>query len=294
MKTQQQILRNTSVQGEILPEMDEPQFRQWVDLIEERTGKVFPPTRKSFLITNLVMRMKEIGCASYQEYYEQIKCGINGLREWTILVDRIIVNETRFFRCPSSLDLVKETVESKCPGEDGSINIQAWSVACSTGEEVYTLAIVIDQALASRSEESHFGVTATDICQAALVYGREAFYKEKGINDLDNAHMQQYFEEVEDGRYRVCDRLRQKVCFARMNIEEIGHEPVGNMDIIYCQNLLIYFDRERREEIAGNLVEHLQTGGLLILGSGELTGWKHPLMEKVSCNHTLAYKRCKE
>ncbi|MCK4950703.1 MAG: protein-glutamate O-methyltransferase CheR, partial [Gammaproteobacteria bacterium] len=156
MKTERQILSNTHVQGEILPEMDEQQFRQWVDLIEERTGKVFPPTRKSFLITNLVMRMKEIGCASYQKYYEQIKCGINGLKEWTMLVDRIIVNETRFFRYPSSLELVKEAVESKLPGEDGSVSIQAWSVACSTGEEAYTLAIVIDQALAARNEVSHF------------------------------------------------------------------------------------------------------------------------------------------
>lgn len=294
MKAERQIMRNTRAQGAILPEMDEPQFRQWVDLIEKRTGKVFPPTRKSFLITNLVMRMKEIGCASYQEYYEQIKCGINGLREWTILVNRIIVNEARFFKHPSSLELVKEIVESKSPGEDGNNNIQAWSVACSTGEEAYTLAIVIDQALSSRSEQSHFGVTATDICQAALVYGRAGFYKEKGISDINNTHLQQYFEETEDGRYKVCDRLRQQVCFTRMNIEDIGHEPVGKMDIIYCQNLLIYFDREMREQIAGNLVEHLHPGGLLILGSGELKGWKHSLMEKVNCNHTLAYKRGKE
>ena len=294
MKAQRKILRDTRVQGEILPEMDEPQFRQWVNLIEERTGTVFPPTRKSFLITNLVIRMKEIGCATYQDYYEQLKCGINGLKEWTKLVNRIAMQEARFFSHPLSLELVKEIVESKSPREDGSVNIQAWSVACSTGEEAYTLAIVIDQALSSRNEASHFGVTATDICQAALVYGREGFYKEKRTADINNVHMQQYFEEVEDGRYRVCDRLRQQVCFARMDIETIDHKPVSKMDIIYCQNLLNYFDCERREEIAGNLVEHLHPGWLLILFSGYLTGWKNQFIEKVGCNHTLAYKRRKE
>lgn len=294
MKTQRQILSDAHMQGEILPEMDEQQFSQWVDLIEVRTGTVFPPTRKSFLITNLVMRMKEVGCASYQEYFERLNCGINGLKEWTVLANRIAMQEARFFSHPSSLELVKEVAESKLPGEDGSVNVQAWSVACSTGEEAYTLAIVIDQVLSSRSEPGHFGITATDICQAALVYGREGFYKGKRINNINNAHLQQYFEEVEDGRYKICDRLRQQVCFTRMNIEEIDHEQIGKMDIIYCQNLLTYFDRERREQIVSNLVEHLHPCGLLILGSGELKGWKHPLMEKVSCNHTLAYKRRKE
>ena len=115
--------------------------------------------------------------------------------------------------------------------------------------------------------------------------------------DNDSAEYGEYNGITEDELFFVGDAeiaYKKDGYYMDLTIEDIGHEPVGKMDIIYCQNLLIYFDRERREEIAGNLVGHLHPGGLLILGSGELTGWKHPLMEKVGCNHTLAYKRRKE
>lgn len=289
-------MRDASIQGiEGLSDMDELQFRQWVDLLEERTGTVLPPARKSFLVTNLGLRMKEIGCTSYQKYFEQLNSGISGLKEWSILVDRITVHETRFFRHPSSLELVKDKALSKPPEENGKVNIQAWSTACATGEEAYTLAIVIDQALSSRlslkKEESYFGITATDISQAALLTGREGVYNSRRVDNIEKLQLQQYFEALDNGLYKVCDRLRKRVCFARMNILDVRHEPIGKMDIIYCQNLLIYFDREMREELVSNMVEHLNPGGLLVLGSGELLGWKHPLLEKINCNHTLAYQR---
>lgn len=292
MKTARQSLRDANIQGiDLLPDMDEKQFRQWVDLLEKRTGTVLPPARKSFLVTNLGLRMREIGYTSYQEYFEQLNSGINGLKEWSILVDRITVHETRFFRHPQSLEIVVEKVRSKLPDENGSVNIQAWSVACATGEEAYTLAIVIDQALSSCKGKSYFGITATDISQASLLTGREGIYSGRRMDNIDQLHLQQYFTPLGDGRYEICGQLSKRVCFARMNVLDIGHEPIGKMDIIYCQNLLIYFEREMRKELVNTMVEHLYPGGLLILGSGELLGWKHPLMEKISCNHTLAYKR---
>lgn len=303
MKTARQSLRNAGMQGiEGSPDMDELQFRQWVDFLEERTGTVLPPARKSFLVTNLGLRMKEIGCTSYQKYFEQLNSGISGLKEWSILVDRITVHETRFFRHPSSLELVKEKVLSKPPGENGKVNIQAWSAACATGEEAYTLAIVIDQALSSRlssdlslkNGESYFGITATDISQASLLTGREGIYNSRRVDNIEQRYMQQYLEPLDNGLYKVCDQLRKRVCFARMNILDVGHEPIGKMDIIYCQNLLIYFEREMREELVSNMVKHLNPGGLLILGSGELLGWRHPLLEKINCNHTLAYQHIYE
>lgn len=153
--------------------MDEFQFRQWVDFLEERTGTALPPARKSFLVTNLGLRMEEIGCNSYQKYFEHLNSGINGLKEWSILVDRITVHETRFFRHPSSLELVEKKVLSKPPGDDGKVSIQVWSAACATGEEAYTLAIVIDQALSSRFSinevENDYRITATDINQRKSV-----------------------------------------------------------------------------------------------------------------------------
>ena len=95
---------------EPLPEMDDRQFRQWVKLLEKRIGTSLPPERKSFLVTNIGLRMREIGCRDYQQYYDLIHSGVDGMHEWCTLVDRLTVHETRFFRHPASLELVADYV----------------------------------------------------------------------------------------------------------------------------------------------------------------------------------------
>ena len=274
-----------------LPEMDDMQFQQWMRLLEKRTGTVLPPERKSFLVTNLGCRMREIGCRTYQEYYELIS-GVQGVKEWSTLVDRITVHETRFFRHPLSLNVIQEYVANKPANKKtGHVSVQAWSVACSTGEEAYSLAIVIDQSFKRRGAQGYFGVTATDISPASLQTGRKGIYTERRMKDVEPLLLRQYFKPLEDKKYHVSDYLRKRVCFARMNVLDIVSEPVGEMDIIYCQNLLIYFDRVSRVDIVKNMVRHLLPGGLLILGSGELLKMDHPELEKINHPRVLAYRR---
>jgi len=278
-----------------LPDMDDKQFNQWVKLLEDRTGMSLPVERKSFLVTNLGLRMREIDCNSYQEYFELLSAGVNGLQEWNTLVDRITVHETRFFRHPTSLEVVKDYVNTK-PAEHrtGKVSVQVWSVACSTGEEAWTLAMVIDQVLKKRSAPSYFGITATDISPASLLTGRKAIYSGRRIENIDVHLRNQYFVAAGKDKYQVGNYLRKRICFARMNVLDIAKEPVGKMDIIYCQNLLIYFDRETRLEIVHNMARHILPGGLLILGSGEMLNVDHPLLEKINHPHVLTYRRKSE
>jgi len=279
---------------EPLPDMDDRQFQQWNALLESRTGSTLPLERKTFLVTNLGMRMREIGCRSYDEYFSMLE-GMEGLREWNILVDRITVHETRFFRHPMSLDLVKEYVDSKPHDVDtGKISMQVWSVACSTGEEAYSLAMVVDQAFKKRGDESYFGVTATDISPASLNTGRKGIYSERRIKEMDASLRKEYFTPLSQGEYEINEYLRKRICFARMNVLDIDKEPVGKMDIIYCQNLLIYFERSSRHDIVKNMARHLLPGGLLILGSGELLNLDCPELEKINNLRVLAYRRVKE
>jgi len=278
-----------------LPDMDDRQFNQWVKLLEERTGMALAPERKSFLVTNLGLRMREIGCSNYQEYFEMLSAGVSGLQEWNTLVDRITVHETRFFRHPTSLEVVEEYVTTKSVDQQtGKVSVQVWSVACSTGEEAWTLAMVIDQVLKKRQDPSYFGITATDISPASLLTGRKAIYPERRIENIDSHLRNQYFVSAGKGKYQVGDYLRKRICFARMNVLDIAKEPVGKMDIIYCQNLLIYFDRETRLEIVNNMARHILPGGLLILGSGEMLNVNHPLLEKINNPHVLTYRRVSE
>ena len=278
-----------------LPDMDDQQFRQWVKLLEERTGTTLPPERKSFLVTNLGLRMREIGCDAYQDYFKIISSGMQGLKEWNTLVDRLTVHETRFFRHPLSLELVQDYVFNKPADEiTGNVSMQAWSVACSTGEEAYSLAMVIDQAFKERGAPGYFGITATDISPASLLTGRKGIYNERRIKDIDPELRNEYFLPMEKNKFQVSDYLQKRICFARMNVLDIVNEPVGKMDVIYCQNLLIYFDRPSRTEIVKNMVRHLLPGGLLILGSGELLNMDHCELEKINNPRVLAYRRVKK
>lgn len=277
---------------DVFPEMDDKQFQQWAKFLELRTGTTLAPERKSFLVTNLGLRMREIDCSTYEEYYKLLS-GVKGLQEWNVLVDRITVHETRFFRHPLSLEIVEEYVANKTADKDSSkVSIQVWSVACSTGEEAYSLAMTVDQVLKKRNVDSYFGITATDISPASLKTARNAVYSERDMRSVESYLTDEYFDAVgEKDQQVVGDYLRKRICFARKNVLDIGNEPIGRMDVIYCQNLLIYFDRESRMEIVGNMVKHLLPGGLLVLGSGELLKMEHPELEKISHTRVLAYSR---
>jgi len=278
-----------------LPELDEAQFQRWAELLRVRTGMRVPPERKSFLATGLGLRMREIGCECLDEYFERLTSGSGAMVEWSTLVDRLTVHETRFFRHPDSMDLVDRQVRGKAPDPDtGTVRFEAWSAGCATGEEAYTLAMVIDRALAPRRQDgarAYFGVIATDISQPALRAAREGVYHVRRLKDVPEEVRQSYFEPIDDQHARVCESIRRRVCFACSNVLDAGHEPFGALDLIYCQNLLIYFERSRRAEIVEAMVTHLRPGGLLVLGSGELMGWSDSRMELVPHPQTCAYRR---
>ncbi len=287
---QQQSQVTPSALGHSLPEMNDVQFRKWVELLEERTGTLLPPERKSFLITSLGLRMREIGCECFDEYFERLVNGAGAVMEWSTLVDRLTVHETRFYRHPHAMELIADEVLRKNPNSS-SVSIQAWNVGCATGEEAYTLAMVIDQTLRRRGGAGYFGVTATDISQPALRTASAGIYPRARVKDLPPHMAATYLISEGDDRVSVVPGLKRRVCFIRSNILDAGDEPFGPMDIICCQNLLIYFERSRRAALAEALASRLCTGGILVLGSGELIGWQHPQMEKLTSAHTLAYRR---
>lgn len=293
MNSARQQLRSVDGIMRVIPEMTGEQFVRWSNLLALRTGMQISEDRKSFITTAIGLRMQELGVGCFDEYYDRLVNASDKLIEWSTLVDRITIHETRFFRHPHSMDVIRDYVNSKPVGEkNGAVDIQAWSVGCATGEEAYTLAMTIDRALLQRGDDSFYGVTATDISQPAIQHGREAVYSKFRIGKcIEQSLLEDYFEEQDKEHYRVREHLARRVCFARMNLQDIRPGSVGKMDIIYCQNVLIYFDRESRQQIAGQLMQHLLPGGLLILGSGELLNFEHSEAEKLRDENTLAYRK---
>lgn len=273
-----------------VPGMDDAEFARWAELLEARTGISLPAARKSFLITSLALRMREIGCPDYSRYYTLVTSGPGGAVEWSVLVDRLTVHETRFYRHPGSLALLARHLKARC-ARLGPLSINAWSAGCATGEEAYSIAMVIEQQFSTHRGEHYFGVTGTDISLAALAAARRGEYHRRRLLTLEPSQMERWFTQVDSEHYQVCESLRKHVCFARMNMLEPLAPTFGGMDVIFCQNVLIYFSRRQRTEILNKIALCLCPGGLLVLGPGEIVQWSYPGLERVVYEDTLAYYR---
>ncbi|MCG8612770.1 MAG: protein-glutamate O-methyltransferase CheR [Pseudomonadales bacterium] len=275
-----------------LPELTAAQFLKWQRLLEERIGISITPQRQSFLQTNLGARMREIGCQSYEEYYQRVNSGTEGIIEWSVLVDRLTVQETRFYRDLDSLDLVKDYILTRPVDELKASPPELWSVGCSTGEEPYSLAMLMFECMDLLKLQVYFGITGSDISKPALEKAKKGLYPARKLVTLSEELRDKYFTKQEPGdQFAIAKSIKDRVCFARINITELGNAPMHGMTIIYCQNVLIYFRKWRRKEILSRLAERLRPGGLLVLGQGEITEWEHPDLLRVKTDKALAFIR---
>lgn len=273
--------------------MEQEQFELWQALLEDRTGMTLNQERKTFLETSLSIRMRELGIAEYDDYYEQLVVGSTESKamEWSVLVDRLTVQETSFFRHPSSYALIEEYIADFVATKGKSESLDIWSVGCSTGEEPYSIAMMASEIFTQAHGKAYFGVTATDISLPTLSKARRGVYSARKVELIDVRLRDQYFQKLNDREYQVADVLRDRICFARLNVLDLARAPMKNMDLIFCQNMLIYFRRWRKKQIVARLAERLAPGGMLVLGLGEVTDFHHPNLERVPFADVLAYRR---
>jgi len=275
-------------------QMDDVQFDHWTSLLEDRTGMHLPMERRSFLETSLGLRMKEIGMQNFAAYYQHLQAEKIGEKEWLTLVDRLTVHETRFFRHQPSLDFLEKVI---LPGvfksEPDRKKIQIWSAGCSTGEEAYTLGMIINQYIKDMLNNQHcyLAVTGMDISIPALVTARKAIYDHYKVRHVPEQYLEHFFVAQANGRYQIIDALKKRVCFVPFNIIDMKKTLLESMDIIFCQNVLIYFNRDRRKQIIHQLVQRLKPGGFLVLGAGESLSKPHAELEKIDFPNTLAFLR---
>jgi type IV pilus assembly protein PilK len=271
-------------------DMSTTEFHEWQVLLEERTGVVLNERRRAFLQTNLTARMRELGVVDYSSYYRQVTDGPRGAVEWSTLLDRLTVQETRFFRHRPSFDVLEHYLQARLQQGLGK-PWELWSVGCSSGEEPYSMAICAAEVLRESEQPQHFAVTGTDISLSALAKAREGQYGARRLEQMDEELCQRYFQAQQDGRFKVIPSLAARVCSARLNVLELAKAPMSGMDVIFCQNLLIYFRRWRRRDILNRLAERLAPGGLLVVGVGEIAVWQHPELVPVADERVLAFTR---
>lgn len=274
-----------------LPALSDAQFVQWSKLLEERTGIQIAKSQKALIESQLSIRMRELGYDDYDLYFQQVIDGVSGMLEWSILVDRVAVKETSFFRHRLSLEYVRRYLQNKINNQqlDGSFDV--WSVGCATGEEAYSLAMVINDCFELAALDPYYGITALDISSSALTKARAGRYAGRRLDNIKPEEIKRYMLQCADGSYEVISKLRDRACFTHCNLVKAGSMPDVKVDVIFCQNLLVYFRRWLRRDILNALVDRLKPGGLLIIGLGEVVDWEHPKMQRIALDEVQAYLR---
>ena len=276
-----------------LPALNDQQFADWQQLIESRTGIDFSQHRP-ILQGGLSRRLRQLDQADYDVYFDQVTRWPEGLAEWRSLLDSIAVKETSFFRQPAAFELVRNYLRKRVHKTQ---TIDIWSVGCSTGEEAYGLAMVATDVIERESVGCFLGVLATDLCTEALQRARAGCFRAKRLAQIPEALRRRFFvvdnERVAENEqtYRALPTLQRRLCFAQTNLLDVEHLPTLPMDVIFCQNVLVYFRRWRVKQVLDVLVERLKPGGLLVLGPGEAAHWQHPALVRTAHQGVTAWLR---
>lgn len=273
------------------PDLTDQQFDQWSKLLEDRAGICLGDAQRVFLQTQVSMRMRELGHSDYTQYYNRVVDGVTGMMEWAVLIDRLVVKETSFFRHEPSVNFVQQYLQNRINNRKLSESFDIWSVGCSSGEEPYTLAMVVNETFELARLEPYFGIIASDISRAALAISRVGVYPRRKVEMVDAPFRQRYFKPIEKGRYQISSELIDKVCFNQANVLSISDFPSIQLDVIFCQNLLVYFRRWLRHEIMDAFVERMKPGGILVCGLGEVVDWTNDKVSRMPVEDVQAYVR---
>ncbi len=270
--------------------LEDGHYQLWADCFERETGVVVDQRREPFVRRQLEQRLLELGLTDPEEYFECMLQTAAGEGERRLLMDRLLIKETRFFRHRESHDFVRHCVQRHAASGGSSLNL--WSVGCSTGQEAYSLALDAIEGFSAARRSGDFAVIGTDLSRSALREARTGTYPTHALLDLPKEYATRFLEPVGAGRFRFRIEVRSRLAFIVDNLllRQRGFFPEG-ADIIFCQNLLIYFRRWRRHDTLNFLARRLKPGGHLILGPGESHDWCPAGLTRVEHPGVAAYRR---
>jgi len=250
--------------------MTDDEFQLIRNLIYNFSGLYFADDNRFLLERRLSTRLSHHQLSTFHEYYYYLRYDLNKDQELSDIMDVLTTNETYFFREAFQLrafteEIVPALVETKRSNGDKSLRI--WSAGCSTGEEPYTIAML----LLERPELADWSVEiiGTDISQRVLHIARKGVYGNSSFRVTDEQFKKRYFHEQE-GCFRISDRVRELVNFSRLNLyDESRFLFLGRMDIVFCRNVIIYFDQPAKKKVIEHFYTTLNPGGFLLLGHSE-------------------------
>ncbi len=236
-------------------------------------------------------RMQCLELVDMDDYLAQLDGGISARAEWLALIDLLTVKETRFFRQPAAFDCAADYLSTLL--EQGPVprELSFWSAGCATGQELYSLAMVVDHLLRQRGPLLEWHGIGTDISFRAIGDAQQGRYRESSLMGVPQLYRQRYIDRVSGEEWQVSGDIRSRSHFFHSNLMHVNNAPFADFNIVFCQNVLIYFEREKQRWIIDQLAQRLRTGGLLILGAGEDVRWLNSGMRRLDYPGVCAYKK---
>jgi chemotaxis methyl-accepting protein methylase len=273
------------------PSMGSAETEQWRSLIHERIGLNFSDSRLYFLEQRLWERMQLRAETSYRRYYHEIAERGEMSPEWLALRDLIVNNESSFFRHAPSFEAFQQQAlpELLAAKRREKVNtLMLWSAGCSGGQEAYSLTMSALEHVDPLTWQLR--VTGTDISQRQLTKAQSARYKGYEVRYMPAYFKQKYMREEADG-VSIRPMVRRLAQFGTLNLHDPANYWVVGQDVIFCQNVLIYFQLEDRIEIVKRLCQRLNIGGYLFLAPAEVVGLQLPQMTLVRWRDVLVYRK---
>ncbi len=264
------------------PSLSARDFRRLSDFVNARTGIKVTDGKKSLFESRLQKRLRYLGLKDFGEYCEFLfSCeGIEA--ELHHMIDAVTTHKTDFFREPDHFDFLAAVALPELLKKRDRGRLSVWSAACSTGEEPYTIAMVLNE----HCERENFTILATDISSGSLERARNAIYREEQAVPIPAYLRKKYLLRSRDRSkklVRVAPELRETVSFSPLNLIEDDFGRIGQADIIFCRNVIIYFDMDLQKKLLSRIYGKLAPGGYLFMGHSEaIHGFGLPLVKAAS------------
>jgi len=272
--------------------LSEELYDKFVKLIYKRTGLYYEENKRYFVQKRIEKRAELLEMETLNEYYILLKFDEDS-SEFYRLINDLTVNETYFFRdFPQLRNFAEDVLPVITKEKEAKKKIKIWCAACSTGEEPYTLSIILQEMLEA-SEKWEIQILASDINTEVIQSAKIGLYENRAVKDVPPEYLEKYFTKRHD-KYLVNLNVKKYVSYKRINLmDENDMRNVNGCDVIFCRNCLIYFDDESRKNVLANFYESLNPGGFMFLGHSESVGRISSAYKVKKIGDTITYSRPK-
>jgi chemotaxis protein methyltransferase CheR len=287
---------NLSFSGQSGPDKISLQdFEAFRDYIYNLCGIYFHSSKKYFLESRISRRMEVTGIKSHTEYYQFVRSPQGNMRELKHLLDEITTNETCFFRNMPQLNalenmLLPEVVETK--GKIGFRKLRIWSAGSSSGEEAYTMAMLLNEKRGVMLKDWIIEIIGTDINETVLAQAREGIYNSYSVRNMPEFYRKKYFREESPERFVLSPEVKKLVTFSNLNLyDDTKMIFMKSFDFIFCANVLIYFDTASKSKVVQHFFNNLQAYGYFFVGQSESLHGVNDHFKTVHFPGGFAYKK---